>query len=221
MHLPRPNEGGSFTPPPSGTYPAICYRILDLGTQQTTYKGQPKRAHKILLSWEIKDEEAVTDDGQPMSIHQQYTWSMHEKAALRKALESWRGKAFVDSDFGPGGFDIRKLLGVPCLLGITHTVNDGNTYANITAISKLPKGMEAGELVNKPIYMWLEKGLFDREEFAKLSERMQDKIKSSPEYHELLNGRPIEHIADGDVAAGAPVHPAFDDEIPFAPEWRA
>lgn len=213
MHLPKPSEGGSFNPPPSGTFPAICYRILDLGTQQTTYKGQPKRAHKILLSWEIHDEDAVGEDGKPMSIHQQYTWSMHEKAALRKALESWRGKAFTDEDFGESGFDVRKLIGVPCLLGITHVISNGSTYANITAISKLPKGMDVGELVNSPTYLWLTKDLFKSELFAKLSEKLQEKIKTSPEYQSIGNGRPAEHIADGDN--GSAVHPAFDDEIPF------
>ena len=206
-YLPKPNEGGTFVPPPAGTFPAICYRILDLGTQQTSYMGKPKRAHKILISWELKDEEAKTEDGQPMTVHQSFTWSMHEKASLRKVLESWRGKTFTESDFGPGGFDVRKLLGVPCFLGIVHAEKDGNTYANISAISKLPKGMSAGEPINKPLYMWIEEGLFDRDEFLKLSERLQEKIKSSPEYQAMTNGHaPQEHVIDGDF---------HSDPIPF------
>src|SRR6478735_3792609 len=103
--MPRlPSPSGNFTPPPAGTFPAICYRILDLGTQHGSYKGKPRVAHKILISWEIKDDEAVMEDGRPMSIHQNYTWSMNEKAALRKDLESWRGKRFTEADFGENGF---------------------------------------------------------------------------------------------------------------------
>ena len=45
---------------------------------------------------------------------------MSEKAKLRKHLESWRGKAFADADFGPNGFNIKNILGVAGLLAITH-----------------------------------------------------------------------------------------------------
>lgn len=212
--LPKPNEGGSFTPPPAGTFPAICYRIVDLGTQDTTYKGTPKRAHKVLISWEIRDDDAVTVDSEtgekrPMSVHQQYTWSMHEKAALRKALESWRGKKFVESDFGPDGFDIRKLLGVPCYIGIVHDERDGNTYANISAISMLPKGVDPGTLHNERQFLWLDEGLFDEDLFHKLSEKLQDKIKASPEYRAIANGGG-EHVGDADEITGH-----LDDPIPF------
>jgi len=211
-YLPKPNES-SFVPPPAGSFPAVCYRILDLGTQQTSYKGQPRKSHKILVSWELKDEEAVTDDGFPMSVHQQYTWSMHEKAALRRDLESWRGKKFTDADFGTDGFNIKKLLGVPCFLGIVHDEKEGNTYANISAISKLPKNMTVGETINPLTHSWLEPGLFDKAVFAELSDRLQEKIKASPEYQLLMNGAP-EHVIDADRNA-SPTHPAFDDEIPF------
>lgn len=226
--LPKPTEGGSFTLPPEGTFPAICYRVLDLGTQQSSYNGEAKRAHKMLISWELKDEEAVTEDGQPMTVHQQYTWSMHEKSALRRDLESWRGKKFTDDDFFGGAkpFDIRNILGCACLLSIVHATKGEKTYANITSVSKPLRGMDPGALTNPPILIWLDEADFNKEEFANLSERLQEKIKSSPEYHELMRGRPqqSEHIADADAAqaatAGANRHPAFDDSIPFDSEWR-
>lgn len=216
-HLPPPPEGGNFTPPPAGTFPAICYRVIDLGTQQATYLGETKRQHKVLLSWEIKDDDAVieTDDGpQPMTIHQRYTWSTHEKAALRKHLESWRGKTFTEADFGPDGFDIKNIIGVGCLLGIVHNVKGDKTYANISSVSKLPKGMEPGELTNERVYLWLDPDLFDREVFGKLSDGLQDIVRSSPEYQELTNGKASEAVVDAD-GNGAETHPAFDDEIPF------
>ena len=158
--LPAPSS--SFAPVPAGTYPAICYRILDLGTQKTSYMGRPDLKHKILISWEIKDDECVMEDGRPMSIHQNYTWSMNEKANLRKDLESWRGKAFTDADFGPDGFELNDLLGVGCFMGIVHKEDGGTTYANISAISKLPKGMTVPPLVNKKLSLWLDE-TFDRQ----------------------------------------------------------
>jgi len=202
--LPQPSA--TFTPPPAGTFPAVCYRILDLGTQDSSYMGKPRRAHKILISWEIKDDDAVMDDGRPFSIHQQYTWSMNERAALRKDLESWRGKQFVESDFGPDGFDLKALLGVGCFMGVVHKNVDGTVYANISAISKLPKGMAVAPLVNKPVILWLDE-TFDEALFADLSEGLQNKIKSSPEYREIVEGIPANGKDDEE--------PPFNDDIPF------
>jgi len=198
-----PSPSATFTPPPAGTFPAICYRVIDLGTQEGTYKGRRDVKHKILISWEIKDDEAVMDDGRPMSIHQRYTWSMNEKARLRKDLESWRGKAFVESDFN--NFDMNNLLGVGCFMGLVHKNVEGTTFTNISAISKLPKTMEVAPLVNKTVSLWLDE-TFDRAVFEELSESLQATIKLSPEYQKLTTGTSERVIPErGDL----------DDEIPF------
>jgi len=213
MHLPKPTEGGDFTPPPAGTFPAICYRFIDLGTQQTTYKGEQKEQHKILLSWELKDEECMMEiEGQmlPMTIHQRFTWSMHEKAVLRKTLESWRGAKFKDSDFGPGGFDVKNLLGKPCLLAIVHATSGDKTYANVSSVLKLAKGMQAGHLVNPTAFLSLERGEFRQEVFDQLSDGLKSAIKKSPEYHDLF--RPGAGAETRAVAGRSSIE---DDEIPF------
>lgn len=212
MYLPKPTEGANFSPPPAGTHPAICYRVIDLGTQVSTYNGERKTAHKVMISWEITDPDVRMEDGRPFTINQRYTWSMHEKAALRKALESWRGQPFKDSDFGDGGFNIKKLLGVGCLLSILHTDKDGKTYANINAIMKLPKGMNAGTLTNEFVYVALTPDLFDRNEFLKLSDSLQDTIKNSPEYQKMTDyGQAPADDYPNDYAGPDP----DDMEIPF------
>jgi hypothetical protein len=209
MYLPRPSES-NHRPVPAGTWPAVCYRVIDLGTQDTTYQGERKEQHKVLLSFEITDPECVTEDGKPMAIHQRYTWSMHEKATLRKHLEAWRALPFTDKDFGKGGFNIRKLLGVPCMLSIIHNTTNERTFANIGAIAKLPKGMKAGELVNEKVYISLEPEEFDREAFAKLADGLKSTIMSTPEYRRLSsNGGDPDHDATSDLGRSA------DDQIPF------
>jgi hypothetical protein len=215
MHLPKPSEGSDFAPPPAGTFPAICYRFIDLGTQQTTFKGDQKEQHKILLSWELKDDECMMEvEGEmmPMTIHQRFTWSMHEKATLRKMLESWRGLKFQEKDFGPGGFDVRNLLSKACMLAIVHSEKEGKAYANVASVLKLPKGMQAGQLVNPTAFLALERGLFDQKVFDGLSDGLQATIKKSPEYHELF--RPG---AGAETRAAVGGGNGFDDEIPFAP----
>jgi hypothetical protein len=206
MYLPPPSET-KFELVPAGTHLALCYRVIDLGTQETVYMGQPKKQHKVLLSWELPDEKMT--DGRPYTISQRYTWSMSEKASLRKHLESWRGVPFAERDFGSSGFNIRNVLGKACLLTIVHASNDGKTYSNISAISRLMKGMTAPEkTVNETTYLWLAPDLWEPSTFHKLSDGLKQTIMKSPEYKEVVNGHDEPAPArDADEPVG--------EEIPF------
>ena len=210
MHMPLNNGGGDFTPPPAGTHIAICYRVIDLGTQKIEWQGSAKEQHKVLLSWELPGE--LMEDGRPFTISKRYTLSSHEKSTLRKDLEAWRGKAFTDADFGPGGFDIASIIGKACLLSIVHTEKDGKTYANINSLSRLAKGMEAPEITNERLYLSLsaEPGKFVSAVMDKLSDGLQDTIRKSPEYQAIVRGR-------SQPADEAPPHDDFADleAIPF------
>lgn len=207
MYLPQPTEG-NFEPAPEGAFPAVCYRLIDLGTQQVTYQGQSKTVRQLYLSWELHGEGAQTEDGKPFTISKRYTFSMHEKATLRRHLESWRGKRFVDSDFGEGGFDLRNVLGAPCLLTIVHKDREGKTYANIEAVSKLVAGMQKPEPVNDPQYLSLERDRFEKLTLGELPDWLQDTIKQSPEYIEAAGGqRPAQN--------GGYDNAPLDDDIPF------
>lgn len=208
--LPEPNGNSDFTPPPQGNHLASCYRVIDLGTQQTEYLGETKHQRKVLVSWELSDEFMDTDDGpKPFTVHQRYTWSMHEKATLRHHLESWRGQAFVDSDFGPGGFDIQNIIGIPCLVNVVHRESGGKTYANVTSVSRLPKGMEAKPLTNPTTYLWLTDGEFNAAVFDALPDGLRETIMKSPEYHEAVGGRSPDTNGAGNQRADV------EDEIPF------
>ena len=130
--------GATFKPAPSGTFAAVCVDVIDLGALEVTYAGKTKVQHKIRIVWQIEEED---ENGRPFQVSRRYTLSLHEKAGLRKDLESWRGRAFNEEECQ--GFDIEKLLGVGCLLNIIHNTKDGSTYANVSGIMKLPKGMPA------------------------------------------------------------------------------
>lgn len=213
MYMP-PNSGGDFTPPPAGTHLAVCYRLIDLGTQMQEYQGQTKTLRKIMLSWELPDERM--EDGRPFTISQRYTYSSHEKATLRQHLEAWRGMRFKDSDFGPGGFDIKNILGKACLLSIVYTEKDGKSYANISSLSKLPKGMTASTPENPVVYLTLDPSEFKRDVFDGLSDGIKGVIKKSPEFALVANGGARTYddppLPDN-YPAGA--DSGMDDEIPF------
>lgn len=208
MYLPKPTEGGSFELAPAGTFTAICYRFLDRGTQISEFNGEKKTRREVMISWELCDE--LMTDGRPFTASKTYTWSMHEKATLRKDLEAWRGLGFTEADFD-GGFNTKKLLGVPCTISITHTTRGDKTYANVSSIGKAMKGVQIPVLVNPRTYLALVPGEFDSAIFAGLSDKMREIIASSPEYKELM--RKAERSDDPGYTHHIGIDP--DDEIPF------
>jgi hypothetical protein len=209
MSLIASTQSEDFELTPSGTIAGICYRVIDIGTQQSEYQGQVKRAKKITLSWELPSEK-MADGQRVFSIHKRYTLSLHEKAVLRKDLESWRGVPFTDDELK--GFDIRNLLGKPCLLGIVHEESKGKTYANISSILKLPKGMPAPEPVNTPVQFDLSE--FDQTVYDSLSDSLKATIAKSPEYQELKGGHKTEpNTVDG--REFAPPDATLSEEVPF------
>jgi hypothetical protein len=207
----KPNES-KFTPAPNGPHPAACFRIVDLGTQDGSYQGKKNRKRKILISWELFSEERM-NDGRPFIVGKTYTWSMSEKAGLRKDLESWRGKSFADGDFHPEtGFKLQSILGKACLLNIRHdTGTDGTVYANIDSISRLPKQMTVGAPENAIMFVWLSHDEFNHDAFAMLSDRLKETIMRSPEYRAVVTGEDVKDEATAGLDAG---HDP-SDEIPF------
>lgn len=130
--------GSGYPPAPAGQHAAICVDVVDLGMLEVAWSGKKKTQHKIRIIWQIDE---LRDDGKPFEVSRRYTNSLHEKAALRKDLESWRGRAFTEEELN--GFDVETVIGGPCLLNVIHSPREGGgqPYANITTIMKLPKSM--------------------------------------------------------------------------------
>jgi hypothetical protein len=196
-------SSASFTPCPAGTYPARLVRIVDLGTQTTEYQGEAKHARKVLLTWEIVDPDTRTDDDRPYLISKRYTASLHEKAGLRRDLAAWRGQDFTPAELAR--FDLATLLGKPVLIGIVHSTKGERTFANVASLSRMPKGMQAGEPTEPPLHFDLtapDWGVFDL-----LGDRLKTQIAASPEYaaayEKASKTQPAPALAD------------MDDDIPF------
>lgn len=129
-------SGQKFTPAPSGVHQAVCVDVVDMGLLEVTWKGTVKKQHKIRLVWQIEE---LMDDLKPFIVQKRYTLSLSEKANLRKDLESWRGRSFTDAELQ--GFDVESIIGANCLLNVMQVQKDGETYANITAVMPIKKGM--------------------------------------------------------------------------------
>jgi hypothetical protein len=130
------HERTNFTPASEGLHQAVCVDVIDLGIQKTQYGDK----HQCRISWQV--EETNPDTGKRQVASKLYTVSLHEKASLRKDLETWRGRKFTEEELT--GFDLDKLLGVNCQIQIVHNIaDDGRVFGNIQAIVPIGRGMTA------------------------------------------------------------------------------
>ena len=123
----------TYTAAPEGLHVAVCVDVVNLGIVQGAYGAK----HKVRLVWQLaaQDEER----GRRFDVARVYTLSLHERAALRKDLESWRGKKFTEAELD--GFDLEKLLGVNAQVAVTHDLgDDGTIYANVSTVVPPVKG---------------------------------------------------------------------------------
>ena len=209
MGLIAKETGGSRIPPiEAGSYPAVCYALVDLGDQYS--QKFDKCSRQVLIMWEIPGE-TITIEGEelPRALSATYTNSLSKKAKLRTMLEGWRGRAFTAEELK--GFDLSKLIGIGCMIGVTHTrKTDGSEYAKISSVSKLPKGFTVPEPQNTSVVFDLDKpGALDK--MAILPEWVQNRVRESETYKNMICA------PDGSAPAKQNDFFAIDDseDLPF------
>jgi hypothetical protein len=207
--------GGEFTPVPQGMHLARCYRVIDLGTQESSYLGTVKHLPKVMVQFEVHGEDdsgnpIVTAKGEPMSISKNFTLSLGEMATLRKDLQTWRGREFTAEELR--GFELKNVLGAWAMISVIKAMGaNGKEYTNIAAILSVPPaikktGMPDGHNDLK---------MFSIDEpdmvlFDSFSNGLREKIQKSPEWQ-----------ARGNSSASMPVKAStggindMDDDIPF------
>ena len=163
-----------FPKVPTGVHNARCVRVIDLGTQRNDYVGNITYKRQVLIIWEVPDQMA---NDVPMTISKFYTLSLHEKSNLGMDLVSWRGRPFTEQE--KQGFDITKLIGVPCQINVMH--ND-NGKEKVSSVMPLGKDTKIHEQHHESISFSIDdfqKG--QREQFNKLSEGIRKMILRSKE----------------------------------------
>jgi hypothetical protein len=194
MSLIATDKGSEFETTPEGTYVARCFKVIDLGTQVSPTFGT--EAHKVMISWELFDDDVKMADGRPYSVSQFYTVSLNEKANLRKHLEAWRGKKFTAEELE--GFDLNTVLGAYCMIQVVHS-EDGK-YANVNSIMSY-KG-EKPKPVNPDVSFDIENP--DMDVFNSFSDNMKAKIMGAPEWKGVKQDAVNLEAASKQVAAAAP-----------------
>jgi len=168
---------------PAGNHLARLYSIIDIGHQETVWKGDTKIMHKVVFTWELHGEDndgqpLATDDGKPLIVSKRYTVSLGDQSTLRKDLESWSGKKMTEED--RKGFDLKTLLGKFCMLSVVHS-EDGK-YANISSINSVPSAIRNAipEGINQPISFWLNE--YTQAQYDALPKYYREKIAESSEW---------------------------------------
>lgn len=180
----KSENGKDFAPAPAGVHQAVLVDVVDLGMLDVTWQGVTKRQHKVNFAWQINEER---EDGKPFLIFKRYTLSLHEKAGLRKDLESWLGRKFTRED--EMGFDVESLLGSNCLLNVMHNKVGDKTYANVAGVNPLMKGMPT----------------IAARDYVRKVDRTEQLQSITNEYREAVRSVEQEHE-----------HPPLtDDDIPF------
>ena len=207
--------GGDFQQVEPGTYVARCYSMIEIGTVETEFNGEKKKAHKVNITWELPTETAIFHDDrgpEPFVVSKTYTLSMHEKSTLRKDLESWMGKGYTDEE--AKRFDITKLLGQPCILSVIHQpgkTDPTRNYVVISSISKMMKGQQCPDQFNPTRVLSFDD--FNWEVFESLSDYMKDKIKSSEEFQKLQEPAVVRDTTDNSSVN--------EDDFPFnLRQWK-
>lgn len=204
---------GSIEPVPEGMHHAVCQSVIDLGHHNNEKFN--KLEHKIILIWELPDLrlELANEDGSTRDVpkiqSKEYTLSLHEKAHLRKHLQSWRAKAFTEEELN--GFDIKNLLEVNCYLQIIHNKTTDATYANIETITPLPKGMERKSPENPAVFFSFAE-YNPGDELPAMPEWIMNKLKKSNEWFDMSNPGGNE---EGETMKIDMTNNNDDDEIPF------
>ena len=140
---------------------------------------------EVIIQFELPTETIEVDGEQkPRYMSMTYTMSLSEKAKLRSALETWRGKAFTEDELR--GFNLANIVGLPCMLSVIHRqAKNGNTYANIGSISKPMKGMTIPE-ASSPLVVFDLDADDALDKMQTLPEWVQERIKKSPSYEAVM-----------------------------------
>lgn len=193
---------------PAGNHVARCYQMIEIGTEEKDVMGELKRQYTVRVVWELPNEKDIFDPAkgeQPFSIGKDYTLSMHEKANLRKDLQSWRGKEYTEEEAKK--VDISKLVGAPCMLNVIHkTSKSGNTYAAISGVTAIPKGFLCPPQVNPSFIFSYDSPDFDKK-YNTLPDWMKERIAKTPEFKDRLNQPPVDQYE--------PIAGTSNDDLPF------
>lgn len=195
--------GGPKVLPKAGIQLAVCYGIIELGTQTKQFAGKPPTTQPLVqFMFELPHTSHVFDQNkgpQPLALFQEYSLTDTERSKLPKVLKSWGGMEKtpkVTTEL------IKKYLGQPCMITVELTAPNaqGVQYANIQGgglgITQRMKEFPVPENYPRNERLFLDLDNFDWVTFLKLAPFLQEKIKQCKEWPSIVAKYPMPaHLA--------------------------
>lgn len=177
------SEGGwDYVLPPSGTWQAVIYSIIDCGTQEEEYQWEKKTAHKIRIWFEFAD-----DDDKIHTVHKEFALSFNGKSKLRKFVDGMNGGNTPMTNEQAKTFNVYTLLNKECTINLViKKSTKWSEYADIDSLSQRIKKIALHERKNKTSFLHLSEKYFNQELFDSLPWFVREKIELSPEYAKLF-----------------------------------
>lgn len=171
---------------PAGNHIGYLYSIIDEGHQETEFKGVKAWKPKVRFTFELSNETKEYDGLiKPKVIGRDFTISLGENSHLRPIINGLLGATLTDEEAYNQEFRtlFNTIIGTPCLINVTHATKGDRTFANITAVTPLPKGMKAPEQFNENFIFEIDEK-DNTEKYSLIPEFIQKKIAASREANE-------------------------------------
>lgn len=132
-------------PVPQDTHIGILVRMIDLGRQQTEYKGVVKWQPKLQFIFELPFFTKTFNEEkgpQPAWVFARYTFVISDGSNLRPFIENAIGRALTKSEYNT--FDVGQLLGKIFEVNVIHKPNPrGGVYENISSVKLITENRKA------------------------------------------------------------------------------
>ncbi len=171
-----------------------------MGTIKGEFEGKPTESYKVRVTWELPTELHTFKEGEPEKpyvVSKEMSFSMGKKSTLRPMVEGIIGTTLSDEE--AYGFNLDSILGLPCLLSITHKEGKSGVFVSVNTATPLIKGVQCPPQVNPTKVLSYDS--WNQEYFDTLPPFIKEKIESTPEYRKLKG------LSDEAVVS--------DSEIPF------
>lgn len=136
----------------------------------------PMPRHSLQFVFELDE---CMESGQPFIQNAWFTASMMKNANLRKFLEEWVGKEFSSDQMKDKDL-VKKFLGKQCELFLVAK----GEKVSIGSVGRIKPGAQRLQVVNEILYYDLSSP--DESVFAKLSDKLKDRIYESTEYQRMV-----------------------------------
>lgn len=185
----------------AGPNPAILYSIIDEGTRWNKYFE--KSSHTVRMIFEFPLLKQLFNEGdteeRPTVVSQEYTFVLGENSNLKKFIDGAESRILQPAEYR-NGWNLGQYLGRIFMVDIVNKPNKKNpdiVYNNIGSVKALTDSLRNKynfdwEQVTKsnPLLSFMidkEGKCFQSEEFTKLPNYLQKKVKESDEGIVYLN----------------------------------